>query len=674
MIVATAGHIDHGKTALIKALTGVDTDRLPEEKARGISIDLGFAYWKLPDGTTLGFVDVPGHERFVRNMLAGVCGIDFVMLVVAADDGVMPQTVEHFHIVDLLGVSRGIVVITKIDRVAATRVTEVVTDVRDLLATSRLRDIAVLRVSAVTGEGVEALRRALADAAAQDATRRAIGRGLRFAVDRAFSIAGSGTVVTGTVFDGVVSVGDRLTLSPGGVGVRVRGIQKAGVAADAASAGERAALNLAGVDVEHVARGDWVVALHSPTQRLDVALQLLDGAAPGDHAQSLRHWSRVHLHIGAANVSARIAVPRGASIDVRGVHLAQLVLDQPIATVNGDRFILRDQSALHTIGGGVVIDPLSPRRRGPIDLRTAQLQALRTSDPAAALDALLAATPGGIDMEQFQRTFNLDAQTLDGLVRKPGLVVIKRARPMVMRTDALGALRSTIVDVLAQFHREHPQASGMDLGDLRAKCAPQFHRESFGAIVRAFASDMGIEIAGSTARRVSHVATANRADDVLWQRIKPLMDDAGFRGLSLGEIALDARVAETSLKDFLHRKAPTGEVVRVTAERFYPRGVMAKFAALAQAIAASASDQQFTAAQYRDRAGINRTLAIEVLECLDRLQITQRVGDVRKMRKDFVPILGAATVPPAPTRVALAAPAPSKPGAPARKRWPSLRH
>ena len=673
MIVATAGHIDHGKTALIKALTGVDTDRLPEEKARGISIDLGFAYWTLPDGTTLGFVDVPGHERFVRNMLAGVCGIDFVMLVVvAADDGVMPQTVEHFHIVDLLGVTRGVAVVTKIDRVPATRVSEVATDVRNLLATSRLRDIAVLPVSAVTGEGVQALRHALAEAAERHAMRRTTGRGARFAVDRAFSIAGSGTVVTGTVFDGKLAVGDRLTLSPGGANVRVRGIQKAGVAAEAATAGERAALNLAGVDVEHVARGDWVAR----PAHADPAPRRRTSAPSWRHARRPRRVvatlvSRVHLHIGAADVSARIAMPRGVSIDAGGVHLAQLVLDQPIAAVSGDRFILRNQSASRTIGGGVVIDPLSPRRRGPLDVRTAQLRALQRPDVASALDALLAATPGGVDIEQFQRILNLDAPTLDGLMRNPDLVVIKRARPMVMRRDAVGVFQSRITEALAQFHRDNPQAAGMDLGDLRARCASQLHRDTFAAIVRASTSVTGIDINGATVRRLSHVTTANRADDVLWQRIKPLMDDAGFRGLSVGEIAVDARIAETSLKDFLHRKAPTGEVVRVTAERFYPRGVMAKFAALAQAIATSTSEQQFTAAQYRDRAGINRTLAIEVLECLDRLQITQRVGDVRKMRKDFVPILGAAVPPPAPASVSVAS---QKPAIPARKRSPSFRH
>ena len=269
MIVATAGHIDHGKTTLVKALTGVDTDRLPEEKKRGISIDLGFAYRKTDSGSVIGFVDVPGHERFVRNMLAGVCGIDYVMLIVAADDGVMPQTVEHLHIVDLLTIKHGIAVITKTDRVPAERVAEVAASVRALLAPTALASIEVLPVSAISGDGIEKLRDMLANAAGEFGDREHAGRNLRYAIDRVFTIAGSGTVVTGTVFNGAVAVGDKLMLSPSGIEVRVRGIQKDGQAATRAIAGERCALNVTGADVADIHRGDWVVApaIHRSEER-----------------------------------------------------------------------------------------------------------------------------------------------------------------------------------------------------------------------------------------------------------------------------------------------------------------------------------------------------------------------------------------------------------------------
>ncbi|HEY0338227.1 MAG TPA: selenocysteine-specific translation elongation factor, partial [Burkholderiales bacterium] len=259
MIVATAGHIDHGKTLLVKTLTGVDTDRLPEEKARGISIDLGFAYLPLPDGKLIGFVDVPGHERFVRNMLAGVGGIDFALLVVAADDGVMPQTIEHLHILDLLHVKRAAAVITKSDRVEDSRVREVQQQVAALLQSTALAGAPVSAVSAVTGLGMDALRALLDAEAARPSTRDSQGQYFRYAIDRAFTVAGSGTIVTGTVFSGSVKSGDRLTVSPAGLDVRVRGIQIHGKPAERASAGERCALNLTGAELDSVRRGDWVL-------------------------------------------------------------------------------------------------------------------------------------------------------------------------------------------------------------------------------------------------------------------------------------------------------------------------------------------------------------------------------------------------------------------------------
>src|SRR3954462_8106193 len=403
MIVATAGHIDHGKTTLVKALTGVDTDRLPEEKKRGISIDLGFAYRKTPAGDVIGFVDVPGHERFVRNMLAGVCGIDYVMLIVAADDGVMPQTIEHLHIVDLLTIKRGIAVITKTDRVSSERVAEVASNVRSLLAPTALASIDVLPVSAISGDGVDTLREALSSAAREFGDREHAGRNMRYAVDRVFTIAGSGTVVTGTVFNGAVAVGDKLMLSPSGIEVRVRGIQKDGKAATQAIAGERCALNVTGADVADIHRGDWVVApaIHAPTQRLDVRLQLLPS-----ETQPLKHWTPVHLHLGTVDVTARIAIRRGESIAPGASGIVQIIADKPLAALNGDRFILRDQSAMRTIGGGTVIDPFAPVRRNA-QVRAAQFAALENADPAAELAALLAGSAAGVDLIQFERTFNL---------------------------------------------------------------------------------------------------------------------------------------------------------------------------------------------------------------------------------------------------------------------------
>jgi selenocysteine-specific elongation factor len=640
MIIATAGHVDHGKTALVKALTGVDTDRLPQEKARGISIDLGFAYATTAKGATLGFVDVPGHERFVRNMLAGVCGIDYVMLVVAADDGVMPQTREHLAIVDLIGVTRGIVVISKIDCVSAERIAEVRADVAALIAPTGLARARMIEASALTGRGIEALRHDLDAAADAHSVAFDARRGFRYAVDRAFSVAGSGTVVTGTVFHGAARVGDRLTLSPSGAEVRVRSLQKAGVAAQRVQAGERCALNLAGVERADVGRGYWVVADDAPSTRLDVELRLLD-----DAPQALRHWAPVHLHIGTADVGARVAIAQGRSVTPGEAAVVQLLCDAPVSAVAGDRFIVRDPSALHTLGGGVVLDPFPPARRMPRAARALQLKAHALLAPERVLPALLEASPAGVDLLQFGRAFNLIADHRDALARDASAVVLPTQPPRALRAAAVDTLKNALVVTLARFHAESPQAPGLELSALRREVAPGLSADTFATLLRGAAAELRLEITGSTVRRAGHVATANRADEVLWQRVKPRLVEAGFRGRLLRELADDMRMRGPVLADFLHRKATTGELVRVTPQRFYPREVLAQLAALATEMAGEAPDQGFIAAQFRDRTGVNRTVAIEILECLDRLGITQRVGDARKIRKDFVPILGAASAP-----------------------------
>ncbi len=398
MIVATAGHIDHGKTLLVKTLTGVDTDRLPEEKARGISIDLGFAYLPLAGGDLIGFVDVPGHERFIRNMLAGVCGIDFALLVVAADDGVMPQTVEHLHILDLLHVARGAAVITKVDRVDPERVKEVRENVEALLAATKLAGAPMLSVSAVTGAGIDDLRALLVAEASGDSAHRAAGQHVRYSIDRAFSVAGSGTVVTGTVFNGVVKSGDKLVVSPAGLPVRVRGIQIHGKAADSASAGQRCALNLTGAGLDAVRRGDWVLgeAVHHPTQRIDARITVLDA-----EAHALEHWTPVHLHLDTSDVTARVAARRGESVAPGASALVQLVLDEPVCALRGDRFILRDQSAVRTLGGCIVVDPFAPATRRSTRARLAELTALEHDEPEKALGALLETSAQPVYLARF---------------------------------------------------------------------------------------------------------------------------------------------------------------------------------------------------------------------------------------------------------------------------------
>ena len=401
MIVATAGHIDHGKTLLVKALTGVDADRLPEEKARGLTIDLGFAYRPGPDGAVIGFVDVPGHERFVRNMVAGVTGIDFALLVVAADDGPMPQTEEHLAILDLIGVVDGAVGLTKIDRVDGARVAEVTEDIRILTLGTVLEDAPVFPVSGLTGAGVPALAQALDSAAERWRGRASPGR-FRLAIDRCFVLKGTGVVATGTVFSGTVAVEDEVLLSPPGLKVRVRRLHAQNREATRGGRGQRLALNIAGPGLsrDRVSRGDWLVdpAAGEGTRRFDAHLRLLTG-----ERRPLAHWTPVHAHLGATDLTARVALLEGRRIARGEGALVQMVLDAPTVARHGDRFILRDRSARRTMAGGQVIDPFAAARGRRRPARLAVVRALAPPDPAEALAGLLAASAGGVELAAFVR-------------------------------------------------------------------------------------------------------------------------------------------------------------------------------------------------------------------------------------------------------------------------------
>jgi len=636
MIVATAGHIDHGKTMLVKTLTGVDTDRLPEEKARGISIDLGFAYWALAHGGLIGFVDVPGHERFIHNMLAGVCGIDFALLAVAADDGVMPQTVEHLQILSLLGIRRGVVAITKIDRVDPARVAQVQTEVHALLAGTSLADIALLPLSAVTGAGIDTLRQTLMAAAEGYAERYRDGQHFRLAIDRAFSVAGSGTIVTGTVFNGEVRPGDRLMVSPKGVPVRVRGIQIRGNAAERAQAGDRCALNLAAIDVAAVARGDWVLAeaIHAPSQRMDVRFTLL-----ATERAALAHWTPVHLHLATADVMARVAI-RGSGALAPGTSArVQLITDGPVAALNGDRFILRDRSAGRTLGGGAVIDPLAEAQRRALP---AWLAALELVTPEAALAELLPIPDQVIDCARFELVFNLTAARAASMYQSSAAVILGRAQRVAIARAGAGAIQDRVLARLGDFHRAQAQAPGIDIAALRKGLAHWLPADAFSFLLRGLAEARQVEVQGTTVRLPGHDATSNAADEEMWRAVLPALLARRFAAPTLAELARDLGLNERTLRDFLQRKSKTGEVMRVAADLFYPKATLATLAANAALVARSASKGLFSAAQYRDATGIGRTRAIKILEFFDTLGITQRIGDTRKMHKNFEPILGAA--------------------------------
>jgi selenocysteine-specific elongation factor len=631
MILATAGHIDHGKTALVRALTGVDADRLPEEKARGLTIDLGFAYKTLPDGTELGFIDVPGHERFLPNMLAGVLGIDRVLLIVAADDGPRPQTLEHLDVLRLVEVSEITGIITKIDRVSVERRHAVAAEVRGLLAAAGYRDGPVLAVSSRTGEGIADLAEHLRDTAeAADRARAATppqGQ-FRLAIDRVFSLPGIGLIVTGTAAAGTVAPGDRVVVSPGGVEVRVRGIHAHNRPAERAGAGERCALNLAGTFPEgrEPRRGDWVVApaLHSPTGRIDVALTV-SAAAPGP----LRDGLPVHLHLGTADIVARVAVLGARAIEPGASGLVQLDLSEPVGGLWGDRVVLRDHAARHTLAGGRVLDPFPPRRGRARPERLAWLEAQREAAPAAALAALVKLT-GIVEVAPFALARNLAPAELDAAIAGGGFLLLGPPRaPLAASGERLATLGEAILATLGDWHRAQPDVLGPARAALLRGLRAVAPLPALDAALATLVQAGRVVREGAAFRLPEHRPRLAREDERLWQRVQPLLAAGGLRPPRVRELAGALGQDHEQLLRFLKRVERFGQAVQVAPNRFFLPETVAELAGIARSLAEEAGDGQFTAAAFKDRSGIGRNLTIEMLEHLDAIGVTRRIGDAR---------------------------------------------
>ncbi len=643
MIIATAGHVDHGKTLLVKALTGVDTDRLPEEKARNLTIDLGFAYMPLDDGAVLGFVDVPGHERFVRNMLCGVASIDFVLFIVAADDGPMPQTVEHLAILDLLGVDRGAVALTKIDRVDDARRAEVAEEIEIAFLGTALEGSPVLPVSALTGDGIEALRSHLAAVAGDIASRPTDGN-FRLAVDRGFTIVGAGIVVTGTVFSGAAAVGDQLVVTHHGTGrrteVRVRAIQAQDRKSERGVAGDRCALNLTGPDLrlDEIGRGDWVTGAHAhnPARRIDARIRVVI-----DEVKPLRHWTPVHVHLGAADVTGRVAVLEGGEIAPGASALVQLVLDRPIGAWHGDGLILRDQSARRTVGGGSVIDVFPPPRGRARPGRLAYLRAMDDADHGAALEALLAQAPLGLDLEKMRLARNLTPDEAAALWRASPMIRLGAGdEAFGLSTQHWVRIGEDIERALADWHRARPDSQGATAHNLRTVMSLKLHPGVLGAVLPRIAEGGAISFDGARARLAAHAPKLQDADAELWRRVEPVLGDAGLRSLTVAELAEATGDDARRLETFLVRAARLGLVTRIGKTRFFTPGAVRELAAIAERVAGDDPDRLLSPAAFRDGSGIGRNLAIEVLEFFDKARFTRRSASGRTVLKPAEEVFG----------------------------------
>jgi selenocysteine-specific elongation factor len=622
MIVGTAGHIDHGKTALVKALTGTDADRLPAEKAR----DLGA-------GTITGFVDVPGHERLIHTMLAGVGGIDLALLVVAADDGVMPQTREHLAILDLLGIRRGIVALTKADLADADRRRAVHAQIRAALDGTGIADAPVVPVSSLTGEGIDALRELLISAESGSIARTAEGP-FRLAVDRSFTLSGAGTVVTGTIITGQVSVGDQVVVSPSGLQARIRSLHAHSKPATQGRAGQRCALNLSGdqISKEAIHRGDVVLSpeLHQPTARIDAILSVLP-----DEPRPIGTWFPARLHSHAVETGARI-VPLADPIQPGGMGPVQIVLDRPIAAAIHDRFILRDVSASRTLGGGRFLDLRPPARKRRTPERLALIAAADHNAGAIALSAMLQVAP--VDLHGFARDRSLSAAGLAQVVRDAGAATIGN---LALTRTSLGKLHQQAVAILTEFHAQNPDLSGLGRERLRLGLTPRLPKDAFLLFLRDAAEAGQLVLDGAFVRLPGHEVRLSPQDDALWQRIAPLLSgEARFRPPRVRDIATDFGMDEREIRRLLKLTQKLGRTDQIAQDHFFLRDTTAEMVAIIRDVADQAQDGWFTAPAFRDRVVNGRKVAIEILDFFDRHGVTMRRGDLRRINPHRIDLFG----------------------------------
>ena len=626
--IGTAGHIDHGKTALVRALTGQDTDRLPEEKARGISIDLGFAWFDLPDGTRAGFVDVPGHERFVRNMLAGAHGMDLVLLTVAADDGVMPQTEEHLDIVHLLGVGRAIVVITKADLVSDERLAEVEREIDIIAAGTLLEGAPRVPTSIVNGRGLDELRSAIAAVAGTIPARATNGR-FRLPVDRAFALPGHGLVVTGTASAGEIRSGQRVRCLPGGQLLRVRSVQVHGEAADVAGAGQRVALNLSAQEAITVDRGQVICdeSIEATSSRFDAHISTVTF----DRETSLKHQQRVRVHTGTAERMGRVILIGQNALGSRASGYGQIVLTEPILITRGDRFILRDETAQKTIGGGIVTHPQPPVHRRTDRTLPEWLQRIHRGSKADVIAAIVDRSEDVVVPVQTLEEV-LDAPVADSVIDAiPTLRLLTLDGERLSVTDRhWQTMRTQLADAVGAFHQAQPLAPGMEMEDARAQIAARITPRVFRALVERFAAEGAIARDANILRLPTHTVRLTSGDEALSVTLASLLGTTPWSPPDLAELTAASGAAKPAVVDMLRVMERNRTVVRASPDVYFLRDAVDRVkATLKEHLPPRGT---VTPAALRDLLQTSRKYVIPLLELLDREGVTIRIGDTRRLR------------------------------------------
>jgi selenocysteine-specific elongation factor len=610
IIVGTAGHIDHGKTALVKALTGIDADRLEEEKRRGITIDLGFAHLQLTPSLRLGFVDVPGHERFVKNMLAGVGGIDLVLFAIAADESIKPQTREHFDICRLLEIPRGVIALTKADLVDDEILALVRAEVQELVAGSFLEGAPMVPVSSVTGAGLEELRKELARVAAEAPEKDASGH-FRLPIDRVFTVKGFGTVATGTLVSGSVAKEQEVELYPAGRRLRVRGVQVHGTSARRAVAGQRTAVNLADIEPAELARGDVLSepGVFRAVKQVDCRLQLLPTAKP------LKHRAPVHFHSGTAEIEAEVRLLEGtAPLRPGGAAYVRLLLRDAALLLPGDRFIIRMFSPVVTIGGGVVLDVGAAGKAA-----RARLEVLASADAAERIALLVRETPFGMGMAGLvARTGLVEPEIAAAAARAP-LITIWQPQPWYVDRTWFQAARERMVETVREFHRKNPLQPGIAKPDLRPPGAPPFVLDALLADAKEIVAE------GDTVRLRGHTLVLNQDERQARAAIEGAFQQAGLAVPAVAQVLAKSGVEPARARSLLQILLREKQLVRINDELVIHHSAIEEL----RRMLAARKPARFNVGTFKEWTGVSRKYAIPLLEFLDRERITRRQGEER---------------------------------------------
>jgi|WetSurMetagenome_2_1015567.scaffolds.fasta_scaffold00063_28 selenocysteine-specific elongation factor len=622
VILGTAGHIDHGKSALVKALTGADPDRLKEEKERGITIDLGFANLSFPEkNLVVGIVDVPGHERLIKNMLAGAGGIDILLMVVAADEGIMPQSREHLAICNLLKIKNGIVVITKTDLVDSDWLQLVTEDVKGFVKGTFLEGADIIAVSSKTGHNLDLLKQKICDLAAA-VTPKPVKGIFRLPVDRVFTQKGFGTVVTGTAISGAINVEDAVEILPSGIKSRVRGLQTHGRSVAQAYAGQRIGLNLQGVERELLKRGDVVVMpdRFTPTNAVDARLEMLDGAP------TVKSRSRVHFYCGTSESLARIIIYGADEVRAGESCFCQFRLEDPVVSLSGDRYIIRRFSPLETMGGGAILDPHPVKRKRKMGLEDLELFE-RGSLPDRIEALVRRAGFRGYGILQIEGWFSSELPEIEAAIdRLAGRGILTRNRGRLFHRDVIADLGRKLKDILKKYHSANPLKTGMPKEELRA-CIMSEAGEG-DAIFDLVAGMADIVFEKDAVRLKAFTVSLSVSGEGVRDRIIAALEKAGFQPPVKAELALELRISEKETDDMLKLLAGEGALVRINDSMYITRSRHEKMIGLLRGFFAAKSEMGV--AEFRDLLATSRKYSIPFLEYLDSHRITLRVGDIRK--------------------------------------------